>query len=171
MFICIAFSLQSEELREYKITGSSFIFRGKELKMGEKFTKEEFEKKFGKCYASEFNPFGLTLFYDKEKILFSFNIKNEFYGIRFNFTDYENINLHGIIINKDDTYSSVRKKLEKAKSYFTVTEDVSPKYNNIRITTEYPADIETKKIVVIIVFEGNSIRKVDRLSYFYKPSF
>ncbi len=159
----------AEELKEYKITGSSFIFRGKELKMGEVFTQKSFEQKFGKSDACEYYPGGFYLVYKKEKMTAFFNVQNKFKGFDFEFSDFKKIVVEGVSINKGDTYMTIRKKLENQRKEFTVIETVDSRYSEIILIINLPGFNEITKIDAKMFFTGDDKKEIITLAYFYEP--
>ncbi len=162
--------MQAQNLEEYKITEKSFIFRGKEVEIGSKLTKAYFQNKFGKSDKEIFEPGGSFLEYQNGGVSIFFSPESRVDGVHFLLNKVKRINLRGVIIEKGDTYHSVRKKLEKNKSSFIVTESVYPKSNSSDIILEldYPGYSQFNIMKVKIYFTENKKKEVRLLQYYAK---
>ncbi len=168
MFVCAAMAIQAQNVEEYKITKKGFIFKGKEIKMGTKFTSTAFQNKFGKSDKEIFEPGGSFLDYQNGGISIFFSPESRIEGIHFLLNKIKRINLQGIIIEKGDTYYSIRKELEKKKIHFTVIESVHPQSNSSDITLEldYSGYNQFNIMKVKIYFTEDKRKEIRLLQYY-----
>ena len=159
MFICFSFcifliQIYSNNIHEFKIDKDSIIFRGKEIDFNAVYTKEDIEKKFGKTTYDELNPGGL--YHD-----------GKFKGISMYFNFFHKVEIYGLTIEQGNTYSEIRKKIEKKKLDFIVIEGVN---GDISIEKIIFFNKNTGNMELKIWFSNKGDLKVEGLFYGHKKT-
>ena len=152
MFICFLFcifviQIYSSDVHEFKIDDSPIIFRGKEIDFNAVYTKEDIEEKFGKTTYDELNPGGLDIGYEDDGLIMTLNHDGSFKGISMYFNFFNKIEVYGLIIEQGNTYSEIRKKIEKKKFDFIVIEGIT-------------GDISIEEIIFLNKNTGNMELKI-----------
>ena len=172
IFICFSFcifliQIYSNNIHEFKIDKGSIIFRGKEIDFNASYTKEDIEKKFGKTTYDELNPGGLYLGYEDDGLIMTLDHDGKFKGISMYFNFFHKIEIHGLTIEQGNTYSEIRKKIEKKKLDFIVIEGVN---GDISIEKIIFFNKNTGNMELKIWFSNKGDRKVEGLFYGHKKT-
>ncbi|UTC67962.1 MULTISPECIES: hypothetical protein [unclassified Treponema] len=139
IFICALFcifliQIYSNDISEVKIADGTIIVQGKEFKFNSVLSKKDIEKKFGKPTFYKHTPGRFNIMYEDDGFIITLTNDGIFEHIGFDLEIFHKVDIKGLIIERNDTYSQIIKKIKNKKLEFTVME---PKKNDISIIVKF----------------------------------